>query len=279
MARDYGRILSAIWNDPDWRTLAVAEQHTYLMLITQTDISSAGCLSMTLRRWSGYATDSTSEGLSKAITELAVKAYIAYDEDTEELLVRKFVKYDGGAGNEKRQPAIRSAAEAIQSPVLRAVLAAELDLLGFVHSLSDGLSDTEPDSPRVVVTDAGTQPTTLNPYPEPTSTAPPRTDVLELCNHLADRIEANGSKRPNVTQRWLDSCRLLVDADGKTPEQVHSAIDWCQADEFWRANVLSMPTLRAKYEQLRLAAQRGAAPRGRSSTSSGEVDWSAGGLS
>jgi hypothetical protein len=34
------------------------------------------------------------------------------------------------------------------------------------------------------------------------------------------------------------------------------AIDWCQDDEFWRSNVLSMPKLREKYEQLRLQASR-----------------------
>lgn len=84
----------------------------------------------------------------------------------------------------------------------------------------------------------------------------PRADVEHLCRHLADRIEANGSKRPRITERWRDAARLLIDRDGRTVEQVVKAIDWCQADTFWRANILSMPTLREKYDQLRLAAQR-----------------------
>jgi len=84
----------------------------------------------------------------------------------------------------------------------------------------------------------------------------PRTDVERVCVHLADRIESNGSKRPTITAKWRDSARLLMDRDGRTEDQVHTAIDWCQDDEFWRANILSMPTLRAKYDQLRLAAQR-----------------------
>lgn len=84
-----------------------------------------------------------------------------------------------------------------------------------------------------------------------------RSDVESICTHLADRIEANGSKRPAVTRRWRDAARLLLDLDGRTEAQVHTAIDWCQADEFWRSNVLSMPKLRAKYDQLRLAAARG----------------------
>lgn len=142
MARDYGRIMSAIWNDSDFRTLMVAEQHAYLMLITQPDINSAGILSIALRRWCGYAIDSTPDSLSKALSELAAKNFIAYDEETEELLVRKFVKWDGGSGNTKRQPAIQSAANAIVSSYLREKLAHELDLLGFTHSLFRGLTDS-----------------------------------------------------------------------------------------------------------------------------------------
>jgi hypothetical protein len=86
--------------------------------------------------------------------------------------------------------------------------------------------------------------------------APPRRDVERLCGQLADRIEANGSKRPTITQTWLDAARLLLDKDGRTEEQVTKAIDWCQADEFWRGNILSMPTLRKQYDRLRLAATR-----------------------
>lgn len=85
---------------------------------------------------------------------------------------------------------------------------------------------------------------------------PRRDDVERVCTHLADRIEANGSKRPTITEKWRTEARLLIDKDGRTVEQVIACIDWCQNDTFWRVNVLSMPKLREKYDQLRLAAQR-----------------------
>lgn len=88
-----------------------------------------------------------------------------------------------------------------------------------------------------------------------------REDVDSICRHLADRIEANGSKRPTVTARWRDAARLMLDRDGKTTDQIIRAIDWCQDDDFWRANVMSMPKLREKYDQLRLAAQRAGRPQ------------------
>jgi hypothetical protein len=82
-----------------------------------------------------------------------------------------------------------------------------------------------------------------------------RPDIERLCEHLADRIEANGSKRPKVGKAWRTACRLLLDADHRTEGQVWKAIDWCQNDEFWRANILSMPALRKQYDTLRLKAQ------------------------
>jgi len=89
-----------------------------------------------------------------------------------------------------------------------------------------------------------------------------RDDVERLCTHLADRVTANGSKRPRITKAWRTSARLLMDADGRTEDQVHRAIDWCQDSEFWRSNILSMPTLREKYDQIRLQASRRSPPTG-----------------
>jgi hypothetical protein len=83
-----------------------------------------------------------------------------------------------------------------------------------------------------------------------------RADVSRICDHLAAAIEANGSKRPAVTAKWRSAARLMLDKDGRTEEEIHGAIEWSQRDDFWRANVMSLPTLREKYDTLRLQAQR-----------------------
>jgi hypothetical protein len=59
-----------------------------------------------------------------------------------------------------------------------------------------------------------------------------------------------------VTKAWLQAADRLKRIDGRTHAQVMACIEWCQQDEFWRSNILSMPKLRSKYDQLRLAAQR-----------------------
>lgn len=82
-----------------------------------------------------------------------------------------------------------------------------------------------------------------------------RPDVERLCIHLADRVAADGSKRPEIGDRWRDAARLMLDLDGLTEEQVHKAIDWCQDHHFWSSNILSMPKLRAKYTTLRKQAR------------------------
>jgi hypothetical protein len=83
---------------------------------------------------------------------------------------------------------------------------------------------------------------------------PVRDDVMRICVHLADRVEGNGCKRPDIGEGWLDEARLLLDRDGRTEEQVHKAIDWCQDDSFWRSNIRSMGKLRSQYDQIRLRA-------------------------
>jgi len=98
-----------------------------------------------------------------------------------------------------------------------------------------------------------------------------REDADRLCEHLADWIERNGSRRPGITKRWRDAARLLLDVDGRTEEQVHRAIDWCQQDEFWRGNILSMPKLREKYDQLPLKAQQQSNPSSKRPTSDDKV--------
>lgn len=89
-----------------------------------------------------------------------------------------------------------------------------------------------------------------------TSVEPTRLDVEQLCRLLADRMIGNGCRPPNITKRWRDAARLLLDVDGKTVAQVSAAINWSQDDEFWRANILSMPKLREKYDALQQAAKR-----------------------
>lgn len=93
--------------------------------------------------------------------------------------------------------------------------------------------------------------------PRGATTVPIRIDVEQACTLLAELVEANGSRRPAITQHWRDEARRMIDRDGIPLEDVLGAIRWSQADSFWCSNVLSMPKLRKQYDTLRLQAQRG----------------------
>lgn len=79
-------------------------------------------------------------------------------------------------------------------------------------------------------------------------------EAIKLANLLADKIAENGSKRPTVTEAWVTDMSRLMKIDGRTFDQIKSAIEWCQDDTFWRSNILSPGKLRKQYDSLRLRA-------------------------
>ena len=97
------------------------------------------------------------------------------------------------------------------------------------------------------------------PRPEPQERVTPayyRDDVESLCRHLADRVEGNGSPRPQVTKWWKDAAMRMLDSERRTEEEIHYVIDWCQDSDFWCSAILTMPKLRANYDAIRLQATR-----------------------
>lgn len=83
------------------------------------------------------------------------------------------------------------------------------------------------------------------------SATPPREDVESICGRLHDRIVANGS-RATIGDSWRNEARLLIDRDDRDIDEVLELIDWCQADDFWKSNILSMSKFRQQYDKLRL---------------------------
>jgi hypothetical protein len=102
-------------------------------------------------------------------------------------------------------------------------------------------------------------PTAPKPLEEPTKEIEIMSeDLLEaerLCNLLAELIVLNGSKRPQVTDKWISEMERLIRLDERTPQQVENCIKWSQSHGFWRTVILSPNKLRAKYDQMRLQAE------------------------
>ncbi|PWG13931.1 hypothetical protein DF268_08680 [Streptomyces sp. V2] len=136
MARGHGRILTSIWDDADFLALGEREQRLYLFLISQPNLNHAGLLPLTLRRWSRKANGLTSAELEKRLQALEAARFIVMDDDTEELLIRSFVRNDGVWKQPKVMGAMVSGAMEISSRQLRRALLAEVDRIP-LEDLSD----------------------------------------------------------------------------------------------------------------------------------------------
>lgn len=220
MARSYGRIATSIWRDKDFRDLTPEARFTYTMLIGQPNISAAGVLELTINRWAGH-TGYTPTAIRGALCELVEHRYVVIDDDAEELLIRSFVRWDGGANNDLRRKAIKEAAESVSSDELRACMAYELDRVQVPHGLSKA-----PRSPieahRVVVTEGELEPqptsATVNPdsatpggEPSPSKGAPPQgiddPEPSEFCSeHMPDGSDSNCGRCAGARKRhdrWI----------------------------------------------------------------------------
>lgn len=86
-------------------------------------------------------------------------------------------------------------------------------------------------------------------------------EVRRLCDLLASAVRANGHRVETVGVRWWQACERLMRIDGYTSQQIEWMIRWATSDEFWAANIRSMPKLREKFSTLKAQAMRQAQRR------------------
>lgn len=150
MARDYARIMTAIWDNKEFCSLAETAQRAYLLLVTQRDISAAGVLRMWVPRWAGMSRTGTPESFNLALEELGSKRFIVLDFATGELLIRSFIRWDAGFNNPKRRPVIVRAAEEVRSTSIAQHLEVEFRRCGLLPdpppTPTGGLVDSHADS-------------------------------------------------------------------------------------------------------------------------------------
>ena len=126
MAREYGQVQHAIWQDADFISLEAADQRLYFLLTSQSSLNYAGVLDLTVARWARYAPDTKTSDVWASLDRLDARRYVLVDQETEEVLVRTFIRNDGLWSNVRMlRVAIRQAHQ-VQSQRLRGVLGEEL---------------------------------------------------------------------------------------------------------------------------------------------------------
>lgn len=129
MAREHARIQVDIWSR-DFTELGPDAQRLYFLLCSQKTINNAGVLPLQVSKWARGSKKTTVEDILEALDELVRERYVFVDEETEETLVRSFIRGDGIVKHRYMLKNALTVARQTESPTLRHVLAAELRRLG-----------------------------------------------------------------------------------------------------------------------------------------------------
>lgn len=86
---------------------------------------------------------------------------------------------------------------------------------------------------------------------------------IRLTQLLIDKMTENNPNSsilrrltPKRQEVWINECRKLREIDKRSFEQIEQIIIFSQNDSFWKSNILSMPKLREKFDQLWLKAKK-----------------------
>ena len=178
MARQYAKVYLSIWaTDSDFRKLDGASQRLYFLLTSSPKLSPAGCAVAQPRKWAQQASDTTADDIEAALSVLETKRYVLIDHETEEVLIRSFIRHDRGFRNQFLRKSIESAIALIESTRLRDHAA--LELAACIESAANGqVEDSDEESDEDSLEDS---------YPDPDE------DATE------DTSEANYTQQPSTS--------------------------------------------------------------------------------
>jgi len=127
MAREHARILCSIWRPgDDFRDRSPEAQRLYFLIVSQRELNNAGVIPLMVSKWARCSAGTTVDHVEDALTELESSRYVVVDRETDEVLVRTFIRNDGVA---KQPNILKSAlrlARQIESQPIRDALAREL---------------------------------------------------------------------------------------------------------------------------------------------------------
>lgn len=127
--RQYALIHRAILDDPSWRCLTRSQQNLYLLLLLKLSTNLCGVVDWRPKKLAVNASDMTVETIEADAVVLEKKLYIVRDEDTDEVLIRSFLRNDAPLKSSKTAIAVRSSYTDTASSKLRGVIVFELQRL------------------------------------------------------------------------------------------------------------------------------------------------------
>lgn len=141
--REYAQIHLRIWDDDDFRNLSVYAQRLYLLLLSHPTLSNAGVGDWRPARLAVLAGDSTKADIVWASRELQTSRFVYVDEETEEFLVRSFVRNDTVLRSRNMGTAVAKSIKMIASRNLKTLVIWELQRAKHEETIRKGLESKE----------------------------------------------------------------------------------------------------------------------------------------
>jgi len=135
----------------------------YLVLFGQKDVNNAGILPWLPTRWAKYCEGMSVADVETAVTELEEHRFVFVDTDTDELLIRTFIRGDGVIKQPNVFKNALKCAELIESERLRRVLASELR--GLRRRDAEAVADRIDPNPSETLTEGFENPSETLPEP------------------------------------------------------------------------------------------------------------------
>ncbi len=129
MAREHANIRLDMWGDADWRQLSRDAQWLYELLLTHPDTNRAGVSDWRPGRLAKMAVRTSPADIRRMGDELASRFFIVIDDETEEVAIRSYVKYDGVLKQPNLTITMANDWTGIASERIRAVIAFEVQRL------------------------------------------------------------------------------------------------------------------------------------------------------
>lgn len=126
MPREHANIRLDIWADDDWRSLSRDGQWLYMLLTSHPKTNRAGVCEWKPGRLAMMAGGTTADDVRRIAAELVGRYFVVIDEDTEEVVVRSYVKHDGVLKQPNMTTTMANDWAGLASPLIRGVVAFEL---------------------------------------------------------------------------------------------------------------------------------------------------------
>ncbi|ALF01248.1 replication initiation protein [Arthrobacter phage Brent] len=124
--RKYGKIKLSAQSDPDWRALSHTAQWLYWALIGSEALTACGSMDYKPKHLQALSPTMNTAGVDAAMDELRARKFVVLDEETDELILRSFIRNDEVVPNPNMMVAVIKAWRKLASLKLRSVIVFEL---------------------------------------------------------------------------------------------------------------------------------------------------------